>query len=357
MSSASSLLTGAVNGIQVSGATASLICTINNNIIGDLRAPAAILADPIRGISVISTGITSTTNVYYNTVYLNASLGGINFGSSGIYHVTSATATTSALNLIDNNITNVSVPRGTGLTVAYRRSSNTLTNYGTTSNNNMFYAGTPGVFNLIFNDGTNSDQTIAAFKTRMATRDAASISEDLITGSVFLSTTGSAVAYLHIDQSKTTALKSGGVNISTFTDDYDGDIRFGNTGYAGNGTAPDIGADEFAGLQFLPFSGVYNVGTGQNYTSLTNSNGIFSKINSLGFSGNVTINIISDLSETGAEALNQWSETGAGNYTLTIQPDAASPRLISGNVLAGMIRLNGADRVRIDGGASRLSYI
>jgi hypothetical protein len=354
LSSASSLLTGAVNGIQVSGATASLICTINNNIIGDLRAPAAILADPIRGISVISTGTTSTTNVYYNTIYLNASSGGINFGSSGIYHVTNATATTSALNLIDNNITNVSVPRGTGFTVAYRRSSNTLTNYGTTSNNNMFYAGTPGVFNLIFYDGVNSDQTIAAFKTRMATRDAASISEDLITGSVFLSTTGSAAGYLHIDQSKTTALKGGAVNISTFTDDYDGDIRFGNTGYAGNGTAPDIGADEFTGLQFLPFSGVYNVGTGQNYTSLTNSNGIFSKINSLGFSGNVTINIISDLSETGAEALNQWSETGAGNYTLTIQPDAASPRLISGNVLAGMIRLNGADRVRIDGGASRL---
>ena len=168
----------------------------------------------------------------------------------------------------------------------------------------MFYAGTPGASNLIFYDGTNSDQTIAAFKTRMATRDAASISEDLITGSVFINMTGSAVGYLHIDQSKTTALKSGGVNISTFTDDYDGDIRFGNTGYAGNGTAPDIGADEFAGLQFLPFEGVYNVGkTGQNYSSLTNSNGIFSKINSLGFSGNVTINIISDLSETGAEAL------------------------------------------------------
>lgn len=354
LSSASSLLTGAVNGIQVSGATANLICTINNNIIGDLRAPTAILADPIRGISVISTGTTSTTNVYYNTVYLNASSGGINFGSSGIYHVINATATTSALRLINNNITNVSVPRGTGLTVAYRRSGNDLTNYGTTSNNNMFYAGTPGVFNLIFNDGTNSDQTIAAFKTRMATRDAASISEDLITGNVFISTTGSAVGYLHIDQSKITALKSGGVNIATFTDDYDGDIRFGNAGYAGNGTAPDIGADEFAGLQFLPFSGVYNVGTGQNYTSLTNSNGIFGKMNSLGFSGNVIINIISDLNETGAEALNQWAETGAGNYTLTIQPDAATPRLISGNVLAGMIRLNGADRVKIDGGASRL---
>ena len=353
LSSTSSALTGEINGIQVSGATTNLTCIINNNIIGDLRAPAAVLADPIRGISVVSSGLTSTSNVYNNTVYLNAGSGGTNFGSSGIYHLVNATATTSALNLINNSITNVSVPRGTGLTVAYRRSGNILSNYGSTSNNNMLYAGTPAASNLIYYDGTNSDQTIAAFKARVATRDAASISEDLITGSVFLSTTGSSVSYLHIDPNKTTALKSGGINISGFTDDFDGDIRFGNAGYAGNGTAPDIGADEFAGLQILPFAGIYNVGTGQNYTSLTNSNGIFSKINSLGFSGNVTINIISDLSETGAEALNQWSETGTGNYTLTIQPSAASARLISGNVLAGMIRLNGADRVKLDGGSGR----
>lgn len=353
LSSASSALTGAVNGILVSGATANLVCTINNNTIGGLRATTVSLADPIRAISVTSTGTTSTTNVYYNTIYLNDSSGGANSGSSGIYHLTDTIATTSALNLINNSITNQSLAKGTGLTVAYRRSGATLTNYGAASNNNMFYAGTPGASNLIFFDGTNADQTIAAFKARVATRDAASITEDLITGSVFLSTTGSALSYLHIDQNKATALRSGGINISDFTDDFDGDIRFGNPGYAGNGTAPDIGADEFTGLQFLPFSGVYNVGTGQNYTSLTSSNGIFSKINSLGFSGNVIINITSDLIETGAEALNQWTETGAGNYTLTIQPSAASPRLVSGNVLAGMIRLNGADRVKIDGGAGR----
>ncbi len=353
LSSASNVITGAVNGIQVSGATANLVCTINNNLIGDLRAPAAILADPIRGISVISTGVTSTTNIYYNTIFLNATAGGANFGSSGIYHLINPTATTSALKLIDNSITNISVPRGTGVTVAYRRSGNDLTNYDPASNNNMLYAGTPGAANLIFYDGANSDQTIAAYKTRMATRDAASISEDIITGSVFISTIGSSAGYLHIDQSKATALKGGGVNISTVTDDYDGDTRFGQTGYAGNGVAPDIGADEFAGLQFLPFTGVYNVGTGQSYASLTNSNGIFGKINSLGLSGNLTINISSDLAETGAEALNQWSETGAGNYTITIQPSAASARLISGNVLAGMIRFNGADRVKIDGGAGK----
>ncbi|MDQ6844931.1 MAG: hypothetical protein M3Z92_11345, partial [Bacteroidota bacterium] len=354
LSSGSNVLTIPVYGIQVSGATANLVCTLNNNIIGDLRAPVASLTDAIRGIGIISTGTASTTNVYYNTIYLNATSSGAVFGTSGIYHTASATATTSSLNLINNNVTNGSVPNSIGLTVAYRRSSATLTNYGATSNNNMFYAGTPGMSKLIFSDGINSDQTLAAYKARVATRDAASITEDLIAGSIFLSTTGSAVSYLHIDQNKITALKSAGVNISGITDDFDGDIRFGNPGYAGNGTAPDIGADEFAGLQFLPFSGIYNVGIGQNYISLTNTNGIFAKINSLGLSGNVTINIISDLSETGAEALNQWTEFGAGNYAITIQADASTPRLIYGDVVAGMIRFNGADRVKVDGGASRL---
>ena len=353
-SSSSSLTTGTIYGVQVSGATANLNCTINNNIIGDLRSTAANQADAIRGIGVISTGTNSTTNVYYNTIYLNAASSGATFGTSGIYHSTSGTATTSALILINNNVTNISAPNGAGLTVAYRRSTTALNNYGAASNNNMFYAGTPGTNRLIFNDATNSDQTIAAFKARVTTRETASITEDLIGGTIFLSTTGSDISYLHIDQNKTTALKSAGKAISGFTDDYDGDIRFGNPGYAGNGTAPDIGADEFAGLQFLPFSGIYNVGTGQNYTSLTNSNGIFSKMNSLGFSGDVTINIVSDLAETGAESLNQWTEFGTGNYTLAIQPDASTPRLISGNAVGGLIRFNGADRVRVDGGTSRL---
>ena len=346
-------LTAAIYGIQVSGATVNLACTINNNLIGDLRTPSLSNADAIRGIGMVSTGATSASSVYYNTIFLNATSTGTNFGNSGIYHTASGTATTAALDIRNNNITNISTARGTGKTVAYRRSTTALGNYAAASNNNMFYAGTPGVSNLIFYDGTNTDQTIAAFKTRVSTRETNSISEDLVTGNIFLSTTGSSTFFLHIDLNKTTALKSGGVQISGFVDDFDGDIRFGNAGSSNNGTAPDIGADEFTGYQTQPFSGIINVGTGQNYTSLTNSNGLFNKINSLGFSGHVTVNIVSDLAETGAEALNQWTETGAGSYTLKIQPDATTAWLISGNVLAGLIRFNGADRVNVDGGTGK----
>ncbi len=345
--------TGSVYGVQVSGAVANLMCNISSNIIGDLKTPAASNTDAIRGIGIISTGLTSTINVFYNTVYLNATSSGVNFGTSGVYHTTSATATTANLNLRNNSITNIAVAKGTGKTVAYRRSTSALTNYATTSNNNMLYAGTPSAASLIYFDVTNSDQTIAAFKARVSARETASITEDLLTDSKFFSTNGSSPYFLHMDPNKVTALRGGAVQIAGFTDDFDGDIRFGNVGYAGNGSAPDIGADEFAGLQYLPFSGIVYVGTGQNFTSLTNSNGLFSKMNNLGFSGNVVVNITSNLVETGAEALNQWTEIGGTNYKLTIQPDVAAERLISGNALAGLIRLNGADRVKIDGGEGR----
>ncbi len=95
-----------------------------------------------------------------------------------------------------------------------------------------------------------------------------------------------------------------------------------------------------------PLSGVYTVGGGGNYPSLTNPGGLFEQLNLLGATANVTANITSDLTgETGAVALNQLP----GGFGLTIKPSGAA-RTISGNGAAlGMIRLFGADNVTIDG--------
>ncbi|HLB37790.1 MAG TPA: DUF11 domain-containing protein [Gemmatimonadales bacterium] len=103
-----------------------------------------------------------------------------------------------------------------------------------------------------------------------------------------------------------------------------------------------------------PFTGSYDIGTGQTFTSLTNPGGIFEAINAGALTGNLTLNIVSDLAgETGTHALNQWAEDGVGGYTLTIAPTGA-PRTISGTTTGstGLIRLNGADRVTIDGSLS-----
>lgn len=88
------------------------------------------------------------------------------------------------------------------------------------------------------------------------------------------------------------------------------------------------------------------------YPSLTLAGGLFDAINKSAISGNVTVNITADLTaETGAISLGQWSEEGTGNYTLTIRPDAAVNRTISGTSAAGfgLIRSNGADRFTMDG--------
>jgi hypothetical protein len=102
-------------------------------------------------------------------------------------------------------------------------------------------------------------------------------------------------------------------------------------------------------------SGPVTVGTGGNFPSLTNSGGLFDIINNSTVTGNVTASIISDLpNETGTFALNEWSELPvASNFTLRIQPNAATQRIITntGNNTSGatMIPFNGADRVTIDG--------
>lgn len=99
-----------------------------------------------------------------------------------------------------------------------------------------------------------------------------------------------------------------------------------------------------------PLSGTVNVGTGETYTTLTGSGGLFEAVNNLGLGANLVVNVTSNITEPGTFALNQWSESGVGNYTLTIQPSSASEKIISGNVASiGMIRLDGADRVIIDG--------
>ncbi|MEI6348300.1 MAG: T9SS type A sorting domain-containing protein [Bacteroidota bacterium] len=242
-----------VNGIYISAGTT---VNTNNNIIGDLKAPAANSTDAIRGISITSTTATTNYNVYYNTVYLNATSTGTNFGVTGLYHAASSTGTTAKLDLRNNVIVNNSTYKGTGLVVAFRRSAggaSTLANYASTSNNNLFYAGTPSAINLIYSDGTSTAQTIAQFSAGTFTagtitpRDASDVTEN----PTWLSTAGSNSNYLHVDPTTLTVIESGGANIATYTSDYDGDVRQGNPGYPsqvnGGGTAPDLGADEFDG--------------------------------------------------------------------------------------------------------------
>jgi hypothetical protein len=216
-----------VHGLQIQSGTS---VTAANNFIANLTAPSLGGADVLRGISVLSKAATTNYKLYYNSVYLNATSSATDFGTSAVFDSTSATATTAALDMIDNIFVNTSTPNGTGKTVAFRRSDATLNNYASTSNYNLYYSGTPGAAKLIFDDGTNSDQTITAFKARVSTRDVNSISAM----PDFTSATD-----LHLVAALNCEIEGKGTPVSGYTADIDGSTR--------NATTPDIGADEFNG--------------------------------------------------------------------------------------------------------------
>ncbi|MGO4822579.1 MULTISPECIES: LamG-like jellyroll fold domain-containing protein [unclassified Flavobacterium] len=346
-SASAALSTGGVYGVSVTAGTA---VTLRNNIVGNLTATAAnSTTDVIRGISVTSTTASSNLNVYYNTIHLNAQSSGTNFSTSGIYHTANANSTTATLDLRNNVINNISQYKGSGLTVAFRRSSSAIDNLASTSNNNLYYAGAPSSNNLIYYDAANSDNLLLNYQTRVNPRETASVSEDLITDSKFLSVSGASDDFLHFDNTKTSLAESGGASIAADEIDFDQDPRFGNASYAGAGSAPDIGADEFESTKAQPMGGNYTVGIGGDYESLTRNGGLFADINSRGLQGNIIVKVISDLSEDGLNPLIQWREIGVKNYTATLVPSAAIIRTISGNVSNAMIRLNGADRFIVDG--------
>lgn len=220
---------GTVYGIANTYGTAQ----IYNNTIGNLTATYSSSAPAIRGIDVASG---TAANVYYNTVYIPAtSSSGTSFGSAALY------TSTGVQTRINNNIfINLATPGSSGRTVAHWRNGISPNFINPNSQNNIYYAGTPGTTRLIYWDGVLGCQTINTYQRRIKVAEMASTSENVS----FTSTTGAASDFLHINSSTPTVIESNGANIAGITDDYDAAIRQGNTGYSGSGSAPDIGADE-----------------------------------------------------------------------------------------------------------------
>ncbi|MCW5898169.1 MAG: hypothetical protein KIT10_02780 [Flavobacteriales bacterium] len=221
---------------------------IHNNLIGDLRASATGTtgANPAQviGIDLLGTASFSNRYVSFNTIHLNASSTGTNnFGSSGVSHTTSGTATSNRLVMRNNIIVNTSTANGaSGRTVAFRRSDATLTNYsnaaGLVSDRNLFHVGN-GAMDFIFSNGTTHVPTLAAYQALggLAPRDAGALSEM----PTFLSADGDDPGFLHLDPAVFSLAESGGIAFTlpaTITTDFDGDTRQ---------NPPDIGADEICG--------------------------------------------------------------------------------------------------------------
>ncbi|WP_124397838.1 fibronectin type III domain-containing protein [Thermaurantimonas aggregans] len=113
----------------------------------------------------------------------------------------------------------------------------------------------------------------------------------------------------------------------------------------GNPQTPSPVAPAGNRLIQAPLSGTYTVGTSGQFATLADA---ISAVNSVGLSGNVTLNIISDQTLTAPVQINTWPEIGAGNYTLTIAP-SGGVRTIEGTINNTGVIVITASRVTIDG--------
>ncbi len=230
---------------------------VYNNMISNITHPYSTASPGVRAISVASTG---TNRIYNNTIYLDSTNTTVAaaFCSACLY-----AAAATPLDLRNNIFVNKNnMASSTKYAVAFWYNSATLTSIASTTNNNLYFAGTPGAKNLIFYT-TSGYQTLASYQTLMTTRDQASYTDDV----PFINKTTKPFN-LHINPAIATNAESHGQRITTpiaISTDFDGDKRFGETGYSGNGSYPDLGADEYNGI---PISNIPPVIT---FTSLPNS--------------------------------------------------------------------------------------
>ena len=322
------------SGIRIASSSANSTVNIYNNMIAlDLTgatspASASVLNtnDGLRGIELTTASVTSTINLNNNSIRLSGT-GATLFGSSGIYHTDNATSTTANLVMKNNIISNECTKVGAAYSVAFRRSASTSANYSTTSNYNLFYAGSDTSAGKLFMAtaaGTDFAGALNLLQTRLGSESAG---QSVKPG--FVSNTD-----LHLnacDVNNSNNIDGKGTPITTpvpIVEDIDAETR--------DIATPDIGADEFSGQSAAgSVSNNATVCSGNNSGTLTLS----------GFSGTIQswqsasdINFTAPVSISNTNSTYSYSNIAATTYFRAVVTSSCGGATV--NSLAALITVN-----------------
>ena len=298
---------------------------IYNNLIYDLYNSNF---NSVDGMSIAAITIGKGSNsLLYNTVYLNDEpLFEDNFNTLLFYDG----EPTSQLNMQNNIFTNNTNVSNGNLAVAFTNSAEDLFFLAPITNNNLYFVGIEdGSANqLIYMDFIGgSVQTINNYKAMFGNGcENASITEN----PPFIST--EYPQDFNIDTEVETGIESGGLKNTIpyiIATDIDNKLRWGETGYNGGGTAPDIGAYErydpdvninniknnSISIYPNPTTGIITI---ENNSQLTNNN---EQLTITDITGKIVSNF--QFSIFNSQFSIDLSEYGKGVYFIRIQTDTS----------------------------------
>jgi hypothetical protein len=230
---------GFAAGFDITAGTTNYLA---NNFVYDIRAAGSGAGTSVRAFSFRG----GTNYAYHNTVVINYAATNPANKSGALYM--SGSPTVDLRNNIFVNLVSGLPAGGGGIAAAFFKNTNTIAaNLLTGTNNNIYYAGTPGPERLIFYGANTTtpalDQTLAQYKTRAGSVEQSSLTE--------LPPFVNPTTDPHLQTGLPTVAESGGAPLGTSPLPVPTDIDL----QARNLTTPDIGADEgsfLSGADLVP---------------------------------------------------------------------------------------------------------
>ncbi len=228
------------------GIATSVLGTHNiyNNLIYDLKNPNY---NETQGIAVAAMKFEGgTNNVFYNTAFLDYNSAAAN-NANCLILVQDEDAILQSVDMRNNIfVNNTDITTGNlAIGILNITSGQDVSWMSENTNNNLYFIGIEGgsLKQPVYFDGINFEQTLSDYQTYIQGATGYNVEDASMTENPpFLG-----IEDFNINPEVETAVESAGIQITSpfnITTDIDNKLRWGETGYLGGGTAPDIGAYE-----------------------------------------------------------------------------------------------------------------